>query len=332
MQYFHMVYQKTDHQDGFSLLELIVAVSIMLILGTTGFVSYQVYTDNARHAAADTVAHNVLTATVASDNTPNGDPIEELKTYNKNTDNIVANITEATAESLTITATDAKGTSATATIPGNYSHLDVTSFSEPGVHYGWVGERYNSPSVKYRHDTPVASNAFLNPLFMKPANRVAPLGMEEYNPTVKSTGQPNTGELTVEDGKLTISTSLTEVVGRYGVKLFRVEGYENGDVIRVKFQADLGDKRHRVGVYTDGFKADGTFTQNPSRTYFEEPQINPDEVYEVEMIVIPDTDYMTLHLWIDSVSYSASPAPSTATFWEPYVGSPEHDFFHGDSQ
>lgn len=52
-------------EQGFSLLELVVAVSIMLILAVVGFISYQSFTDNARHAAVERAANDVFIAAQA---------------------------------------------------------------------------------------------------------------------------------------------------------------------------------------------------------------------------------------------------------------------------
>lgn len=56
--------------EGFSLLEIVVAVSILLVLSVVGFIAYQGFTDNARQAAVERAAHDVFTASVAALNAP----------------------------------------------------------------------------------------------------------------------------------------------------------------------------------------------------------------------------------------------------------------------
>lgn len=51
--------------DGFSLLELVVAVGILLVLTVGGLLAYSGITDNARQAAVDSAASEVYTAAAA---------------------------------------------------------------------------------------------------------------------------------------------------------------------------------------------------------------------------------------------------------------------------
>lgn len=51
--------------DGFSLLELVVAVGILLVLTVGGLLAYNGITDNARQAAVESAASEIYTAAVA---------------------------------------------------------------------------------------------------------------------------------------------------------------------------------------------------------------------------------------------------------------------------
>lgn len=52
-------------EDGFSLLELVVAVGILLVLTVGGLLAYNGITDNARTAAVDSAASEVYTSAAA---------------------------------------------------------------------------------------------------------------------------------------------------------------------------------------------------------------------------------------------------------------------------
>ena len=52
-------------QDGFSLLELVVAVGILLVLTVGGLLAYNGITDNARTAAVQSAASEIYTAATA---------------------------------------------------------------------------------------------------------------------------------------------------------------------------------------------------------------------------------------------------------------------------
>lgn len=58
--------------DGFSLLELVVAVGILLVLTVGGLLAYNGITNNARQAAVDSAASEIYTAASAyeADNDP----------------------------------------------------------------------------------------------------------------------------------------------------------------------------------------------------------------------------------------------------------------------
>ena len=54
--------------EGFSLIELVVAVGILAILSVTGVVAYSQITKNSRKTATDSAAAEVFTAAVAYEN------------------------------------------------------------------------------------------------------------------------------------------------------------------------------------------------------------------------------------------------------------------------
>lgn len=54
-------------QDGFSLLELVVAVGILLVLTVGGLLAYNGITDNARQAAVESAASSIYTGGVANE-------------------------------------------------------------------------------------------------------------------------------------------------------------------------------------------------------------------------------------------------------------------------
>lgn len=116
-----------NKEDGFSLLELVVAVSIMLILAVVGFIAYQGLTDNAREAAVDSAANQVLTAAIAADNSPGTEQtVDSVVDGYSNDDGITVSYTATGGDDgeLTIEAEDQNGTTASASAPGNYDHLD----------------------------------------------------------------------------------------------------------------------------------------------------------------------------------------------------------------
>lgn len=100
--------QRTSHYDGFSLLELVVAVSIMLILVVVGFILFQNFTDNARQSAVERAASDVFTAAMSADTMPNGTPLSEIEqAYNESSDDAihVEIDKDTTTQDLTVTAT-----------------------------------------------------------------------------------------------------------------------------------------------------------------------------------------------------------------------------------
>lgn len=76
----HFKRQKVN-VDGFSLIELVIAVGILAILSLVGVVAYSKITENARQAAVEAAAAEVLTGAVAYD--ANGDDPEAYKQAEK---------------------------------------------------------------------------------------------------------------------------------------------------------------------------------------------------------------------------------------------------------
>lgn len=63
---------RKTNQNGFSLLELVIAVGIILLLTAAGTVGYNLYTENAKKAATQRAASEVLTAAIIYDQDPTG--------------------------------------------------------------------------------------------------------------------------------------------------------------------------------------------------------------------------------------------------------------------
>lgn len=85
------------NEDGFSLLELVVAIGIMLILTVGGLIGYSQITDNARKAAVESGASSVMTAAMVYES--NGDDPQKAATdFNASSSNnqITADVDEST--------------------------------------------------------------------------------------------------------------------------------------------------------------------------------------------------------------------------------------------
>lgn len=92
--------------EGFSLIELVVAVGILAILSVTGVVAYSQITKNSRETAVKNAASEVYTAAVAyqADGNPKTDPAKVGEEYTASSDGIT--VTSAVAgENITVTAT-----------------------------------------------------------------------------------------------------------------------------------------------------------------------------------------------------------------------------------
>jgi len=57
---------KENNEDGFSLLELVVAIGILLVLTVGGLIGYSGITDNARTAAAESAASEISTGIIVA--------------------------------------------------------------------------------------------------------------------------------------------------------------------------------------------------------------------------------------------------------------------------
>jgi len=58
--------KKSFHEDGFSLLELVVAVGILLVLTVGGLLAYNGITNNARQASVNNIADEIYTVVSAN--------------------------------------------------------------------------------------------------------------------------------------------------------------------------------------------------------------------------------------------------------------------------
>lgn len=74
-----------NKEEGFSLLELVVAVGILLVLTVGGILAYNGITNNAKKAATESAASQVLTAALAYENDadPKTDANQAAWEYNK---------------------------------------------------------------------------------------------------------------------------------------------------------------------------------------------------------------------------------------------------------
>lgn len=75
---------KATNEEGFSLIELVVAVGILAILSVTGVVAYSSITDQSRRTATDSAASEVYRAAVAAeaDGDTNTTPKKVVDAYN----------------------------------------------------------------------------------------------------------------------------------------------------------------------------------------------------------------------------------------------------------
>lgn len=73
------------NQDGFSLIELVIAVAIMAVLSVLGVVAYSGATNNARKAAVESAASSVYTGAVAydKDDKTETQPVNAADEFNK---------------------------------------------------------------------------------------------------------------------------------------------------------------------------------------------------------------------------------------------------------
>jgi type II secretory pathway pseudopilin PulG len=101
--------QEAKNTEGFSLLEMVVAMGILIVLTVGGILAYDGITDNARQAAVDTAAKSVYTSAVAyeSDNSGITDRETAEDDYNTTTDGtIIVTITPKDQGDIFVTATN----------------------------------------------------------------------------------------------------------------------------------------------------------------------------------------------------------------------------------
>lgn len=105
------------NENGFSLLELVVAIGILLVLTVGGLIGYATITDNARDAAVSSAASEVSTSVMVK---ITEDPSIDVKAYVEGftgTDGYTdMTFTSNDTSPYTITVTHAKGNEATRTI------------------------------------------------------------------------------------------------------------------------------------------------------------------------------------------------------------------------
>lgn len=97
------------NEDGFSLIELVVAVGILAILSVVGVIAYSGITDNARQTAVDAAASDVFTAAIAYDSDADFETTPETaaKSYNDSSEKINVVATKDSSDgTITVTATE----------------------------------------------------------------------------------------------------------------------------------------------------------------------------------------------------------------------------------
>lgn len=79
------IFKKNYNDNGFSLLELVVAVGILLVLTVGGLLAYNGITKNARQAALDNAVAEIYTAGMANwaDNSPDTDMKDVIENWAK---------------------------------------------------------------------------------------------------------------------------------------------------------------------------------------------------------------------------------------------------------
>jgi len=77
-------------EDGFSLLELVVAVGVLLALSVGGFLAYAGITDNAKQSAVESAAASVFAAAAAyeADGDSSTSAVQAANEYNESTADI----------------------------------------------------------------------------------------------------------------------------------------------------------------------------------------------------------------------------------------------------
>ena len=87
------------NEGGFSLIDVVVTVAIIVALSVGGFVTYAGIVDNAKKAAVAGAADQVYTAAVVAENDsdPLTTPASVVSSYNGSTDDIEVSVTGAGA-------------------------------------------------------------------------------------------------------------------------------------------------------------------------------------------------------------------------------------------
>lgn len=83
-------YRTTLKSSGFSMLEAVVVVGVLLALAVGGFIAYSNVTENAKRASVETAAASIYTAiqVAQSDGDPATIPGDIIRDYNNSQDKI----------------------------------------------------------------------------------------------------------------------------------------------------------------------------------------------------------------------------------------------------
>lgn len=98
------------NENGFSLIELVVAIAILLVLSVGGLLGYSAITDNARTSSASSAASEVSTSiatALSDDDADNNAAAVNPETYKKNFPKVTITITpdsETAPKAYTVTA------------------------------------------------------------------------------------------------------------------------------------------------------------------------------------------------------------------------------------
>lgn len=122
-------------EDGFTLMEVVLTVAIVLILSIGGFLAYNGIQDNARESTAQSVATQLVTGIVAADATEvttadrEAAAAEVIAEYENEA--VEYNITASDSGIEVKTQHTGGGEPQTASAPGDYGHL--TSLNHTGI-------------------------------------------------------------------------------------------------------------------------------------------------------------------------------------------------------
>lgn len=101
---------------GFSMLEAVVVVGVLLALAVSGFIAYGSITENAKRASVESAAASVYTAVLAAevDGDADTDPADVKTDYNDSQDAITVDV-QGSGDTLSVKATNDDDAGITAT-------------------------------------------------------------------------------------------------------------------------------------------------------------------------------------------------------------------------